>query len=80
METAIPDSPTKANGDPITCTCPICGAMNIGSPPHGTNEPCPWAKELIEAKLSESNSTAFMFNDMTQFFKKMGIIPTEEEE
>jgi hypothetical protein len=53
--------------------------MNIGSPPHGTGAPCPLGKSLIEAKMQESVSTSFMANDMTQFMKKMGVIPNEEE-
>lgn len=75
----IPDPITKANGDPITCTCPICGAMNIGAPPHGTGEPCPWAKSVLEARLRETDAMQWLSNDMTQFFKKMGVIPTEED-
>jgi len=79
MFETIPDPPTKANGDPIIYGCSYCGAINIGTPPHGFKEPCPHAISLLEAKERESVGSAFMMNDMTKFMKKMGVINEDDE-
>jgi len=80
MYEAIPDPPTKANGDPIVYHCEWCGAINVGSAPHGFNEPCPHAISLLESKQQEAIRSSFMMNDMAKFMKKMGIISEDDDE
>ncbi len=80
--TPLPDPITDA----VVCTCPICGAMNIGAPPHGENMPCPIAirqeaalERVAALKEKDSEREAFMMNDMKALLKNMGIIPEEDQ-
>jgi len=68
----LPARIVDKDGNPIIFTCPICGSINVGSPPHGENEPCPIA-------VRKANADAFMMNDLNAMMKKMGIIPDEED-
>lgn len=69
---SLPEPVLDANGKPIVCACPICGAMNIGAPPHGEGEPCPVA-------VQKANQEAFMFNDLKKMMAKMGIFEEEDD-
>ncbi len=73
MPRALPEPITDHRGDPVVCACPICGAINIGAPPHGEGEPCPIA-------VRKSNAEAFMMNDLKKLMEKMGVITDEDDE
>lgn len=83
---ALPDPVLNAKGDPVIFECSICGAINVGTPPHGEGQPCPIAvmkaaREEAAAKRDEQSAIAsqFMMNDLKQLMRKMGVIPEENE-
>lgn len=82
----LPEPVLDASGNHVAIACPICGATNLGAPPHGEGMPCPLAirqeaalEKLALLREKESDQSAFMMNDLKALLQNMGIVPEEDE-
>lgn len=71
-ETKLPEPILDHNGDPVVFNCSVCGAINVGQPPHWMGEPCPLA-------VQRSTGEAFMMNDLKKMMDKFGLLSEEED-